>query len=141
MDNHYITSANAYVWGYHMSLDLAGCVREAISSKETLITFVKELVEKIDMKAYGEPDCVHFAEHDPGKAGYTLTQLIETSNICGHFVDATGEAYIDVFSCKGFDPEIVLQVAEKYFSPQLADVYMRERGASLLDYADEDKRN
>jgi S-adenosylmethionine/arginine decarboxylase-like enzyme len=130
-----------YTWGYHMSLDLAGCPREVISSKDIIIAFVKELVEKIDMKAYGEPECVHFAEHDPGKAGYTLTQLIETSNICGHFVDATGEAYIDVFSCKHFDPEAVMDVAEKWFKPQLADVYMRERGVSLLEYADEGKRH
>lgn len=132
MDN-YVTSPNGYVWGYHMSVDLAGCPRELITSKDNIIAFVKELVERIDMKAYGEPECVHFAEHDPSKAGYTLTQLIETSNICGHFVDATGEAYIDVFSCKPFDPTVVLEVAGDYFQPVLAEVSFRERGVSLLD--------
>ncbi len=126
-----------YVWGYHMSLDMAGCDQKAITSKETIVAFTKALVEAIDMKAYGEPECVHFAEHDPGKAGYTMTQLIETSNICCHFVDATGEAYLDVFSCKTFDPDIVIRVAGEYFRPAFADVSYRERGVSLADLVED----
>lgn len=126
----------SYVWGYHMSLDMAGCNKDKITSKEHIIAFVKELVNAIDMKAYGEPECVHFAEHDAGKAGYTLTQLIETSNICAHFVDATGECYLDIFSCKEFDPQVAAEVAGRYFEPQYGDLFFRERGASLLDNVD-----
>lgn len=127
-----MTESN-YTWGYHMSLDMAGCNKDKITSKDNIVAFVKELVEAIDMKAYGEPECVHFAEHDPGKAGYTLTQLIETSNICAHFVDATGEVYLDIFSCKEFDPEVAAQVAGRYFEPQYGDLFFRERGVSLAD--------
>jgi S-adenosylmethionine/arginine decarboxylase-like enzyme len=119
-----------YVWGYHLSLDLGGCDKTRITDREHLVAWVKHLVAAIDMKAYGEPECVHFAEHDPGKAGYTLTQLIETSNICGHFVDATGEAYIDVFSCKPFDPDVVAEVCAEWFDPQTGDLMFRERGAA-----------
>ena len=125
-----MTESNAYVWGYHFSFDMAGCNRDKITDKDNIIKFVKELVEAIDMKAYGEPECVHFAEHDPGKAGFTLTQLIETSNICAHFVDATGEVYLDVFSCKEFDPEVAAEVAVRYFDPTVAEVFWRERGVS-----------
>jgi S-adenosylmethionine/arginine decarboxylase-like enzyme len=120
-----------YIWGYHCSLDLAGCDKKKITDREHLLTWVKTLVEAIDMKAYGEPEAVHFAEHDPGKAGYTVSQLIETSNICGHFVDATGEAYIDVFSCKPFDVDVVAEVCGEFFRPQAGDLMMRKRGASL----------
>jgi S-adenosylmethionine/arginine decarboxylase-like enzyme len=126
---------NPYIWGYHLALDLAGCSLEKIKNKQTILDFCKQLVEAIDMKAYGEPECVHFAEHDPGKAGYTLTQLIETSNICGHFVDSTGEAYIDVFSCKSFDYNTALEVAVQWFEPQYAEMFARERGVSMADVA------
>ena len=131
------TSPQHYVWGYHMSLDFAGCNKTKITSKENIIAFVKELVSAIDMKAYGEPEVVHFAEHDAGKAGYTLTQLIETSNICAHFVDATGEMYLDIFSCKEFDIEKAAKVASDYFEPQYGDLFFRERGVSLLDDVDQ----
>ena len=122
-------SDNPYIWGYHMSLDLGGCNIKKITDRDHIIAFVKDLVEAIDMKAYGEPECVHFAAHDPSKGGYTLTQLIETSNICAHFVDATGEVYLDIFSCKEFDPEEASAVAEEYFEPKVGDLFFRERGA------------
>lgn len=117
-----------YVWGYHASIDMAGCSKTKITDRDNILNFVKELVEAIDMKAYGEPECVHFAEHDPGKAGFTMTQLIETSNICAHFVDATGEVYLDIFSCKDFDPETAAEVAGRYFEPTYGEIFFRERG-------------
>jgi S-adenosylmethionine decarboxylase len=131
-----MTNTNGYVWGYHASIDMTGCNKDKITNKDHIITFVKELVEAIDMKAYGEPECVYFAEHDPSKAGFTLTQLIETSNICAHFVDKTGEVYLDVFSCKPFDAEAAAGVAAKYFDPHYGELFFRERGVSLLDNVD-----
>ena len=117
-----------YIWGYHASIDMAGCNRNAITDRNTILKFCDELVEAIDMKAYGEPQLEHFAEHDAGKAGFTLSQLIETSNICAHFVDATGEVYLDIFSCKEFDPEVAAEVAGRYFSPTYGEIFFRERG-------------
>jgi S-adenosylmethionine/arginine decarboxylase-like enzyme len=118
-----------YIWGYHAAFDCAGCDKTKITDGEHIKAFSKELVKRIDMKAYGEPTAVHFAEHDPGKAGYTLVQLIETSNICAHFVDVTGEAYIDVFSCKSFDTSVVMETISEFFGPESVTLYVIERGA------------
>lgn len=124
--------AAKYVWGWHLSLDLADCDKTKITDRKHIAAFSKALVKAIDMKAYGEPEVVHFAAHDPSKGGYTLTQLIETSNICAHFVDATGEVYLDVFSCKPFDPNTVAQVAQEWFNPGDGVLTMRERGAPMV---------
>jgi len=64
-----------------------------------------------------------------------LVQLIETSNICAHFVDATGEAYIDVFSCKDFDIDVVMETITEFFGPDSISMYQLERGASYLQGA------
>lgn len=119
-----------YIWGYHASFDCGACSKMAITDGQHIKDFSKALVERIDMKAYGEPMAIHFAEHDPSKAGYTLLQLIETSNICGHFVDATGEAYIDVFSCKEFDVDAVLDTISEFFGPDTITMRTFERGAN-----------
>lgn len=103
-------------WGYHLILDCHNCNPESIRSAETITAFAKELVKEIEMVAYGEPQVVHFGEGN--KEGYTLVQLIETSNITGHFVNETNDIYLDVFSCKEFDQFKVLDVVGKYFSPQ-----------------------
>ena len=97
-------------WGMHLIVDAACCDRDIVTDAEQLADFVSDLVETIGMKAFGAPVIEHFAEHLPDAAGYSLVQLIETSNITGHFCDRTGDAYIDVFSCKAFNPDIAVDL-------------------------------
>jgi S-adenosylmethionine/arginine decarboxylase-like enzyme len=52
------------------------------------------------------------------KKGYTLVQLIETSNITAHFVEETNDVYIDVFSCKPFNKKDVDRVVLDFFGPK-----------------------
>ena len=103
-------------WGYHLSMDCYEGDKEAIKDYDTIYNFTKELVEKIDMVAYGEPQIIHFGTGD--KEGFTLIQLIETSNICAHFVNDNGNFYLDVFSCKEFETAVVEEVVSKYFKPK-----------------------
>jgi S-adenosylmethionine/arginine decarboxylase-like enzyme len=98
-------------------LDVAGCDVAKATDPSHIAAFSRELVKRIDMVAYGEPQVVHFADHCADKAGWTLVQLIETSNICGHFLDENGDLYLDVFSCKQFNSELVRQTVQEYFSP------------------------
>lgn len=106
----------ANVWGYHLTIDAGGCDHEAIRSKETIAAFTKELVEKIEMVAYGKPRIVMFGEGD--KKGYTLVQLIETSDITAHFVEETDAVYLDLFSCKKYSVSTAIAVFKKYFKPR-----------------------
>lgn len=114
-------------WGYHLILDSGGCDHTAITSYETIYEFAKELVVEIDMVAYDEPQIVNFGSGN--KAGYTLVQLIETSNICAHFVNEHDHIYLDVFSCKTFDPEVVIKLVQKYFRAQTYNTAFLERQA------------
>jgi len=104
----------ARYWGYHLSLDCSGCDEYAIRDAAVIYNFTKQLVKDIDMVAYGEPQIVNFGSGN--KAGYTLVQLIETSNICAHFVNEDNEIYLDVFSCKEFDEKVVMGLVRQYFS-------------------------
>ena len=97
-------------------LDCSGCSHAAITSSTVINAFTKNLVKEIDMVAYGEPQIVKFGSGN--KAGYTMVQLIETSNICAHFVDEDDTMYLDVFSCKPYDPKIVEQLVRTTFGPK-----------------------
>lgn len=116
-------------WGYHLLLDCTEGNLDKISSKDNVRAFIKELVVAIDMVAFGEPWIEHFATHDIDKAGISLCQMIETSNITGHFVDKNGNFYIDVFSCKPYDKDIVIQVVNKYFQPTKIRTHFISRDA------------
>ena len=104
-------------WGHHMMIDASGLNANAIDDYDSIYNFTKQLVHDIDMVAFGEPYIVRFGSGN--KAGYTLVQLIETSNICAHFVpdDLNGgnAMYLDVFSCKEYDSQIVINLVKKYF--------------------------
>jgi S-adenosylmethionine/arginine decarboxylase-like enzyme len=123
---------NPNAWGYHLVIDARGC-NDSCKSGDALTTWVHELVELIDMVAYGKPMVEHFAKHDPLKAGYTVIQMIETSAITGHFVDLNGGAYIDIFSCKPFDVQKVLDHLLKYFEPKDVFVGASYRGVFTDD--------
>ena len=118
-------------WGYHMTLDCGACDIASITDGGHIAAFSRALVSAIEMQAYGDPTVVHFAAHDPTKGGYTLVQLIETPNICAHFVDETGDMYLDVFSCKEFDPNVVMEVVKEWFTPQTAVVNTFVRGVAI----------
>ena len=104
-------------WGYHLILDCKSGSKKLIRDKQNLKNFVDELVNRIDMVAVGEPIIKYLASNAVDKAGYSLVKLIETSSIVGHFIDRSGNFYLDVFSCKEFEIEKVTECVDEFFSP------------------------
>jgi len=105
-------------WGYHLLLDCTACNKEKIMDGDNIIAFTKELIKRIDMVPVGEPLVKRFALHDDTKAGYSMLQWIETSHLSGHFIDSNGDAYFDVFSCKPFSNQVVIDTVREYFAPE-----------------------
>lgn len=113
------TNGRATPWGWHLVLNLYECNPEQIRSAEVIRAFVIELCERIEMHRFGEPTIVKFGE-DPRVSGYSLVQLIETSNICAHFADESNATYLDIFSCKKFDPELAASFCIETFQAKKA---------------------
>ena len=114
-------------WGYHLIINAGLCDPEALRSKTVITTFVKALVKKIDMVAFGEPRVVRFGSGHT--TGYTLVQLIETSCISAHFAEESNDIYLDVFSCKPFNKAHAISVFKEFFSPTTMQTIFMERQA------------
>jgi S-adenosylmethionine/arginine decarboxylase-like enzyme len=100
-------------WGLCTAVDLHDCNPELIRDAEYIRRYVVELCDLIGMKRYGECQVVNFGE---GRvAGYSMVQLISTSLISGHFANETNQAYLDIFSCKGYDPAVVESFSKEFF--------------------------
>jgi S-adenosylmethionine/arginine decarboxylase-like enzyme len=117
-------------WGLHMIVNAGGCDRRMIRSSQNILQFSDKLVKRIDMVAYGTPLLKHFGSGN--KAGFTLVQLIETSNIIAHFAEENDEMYLDVFSCKEFDPKIVEAVVHNFFRPKALESQLIPRQAPSI---------
>src|SRR5438552_3266898 len=93
-------------WGLHAGIDLHGCNPASVRDPEKIKQFVHELCDLIEMKRFGECQVVDFGE-DPRVAGYSMTQLIETSLISAHFGHkANPYVYLDIFSCKYYNHSV-----------------------------------
>lgn len=122
-------------WGKELLVDFKNSDAGKVQSGEVIQAFFDELVTAIDMVKFGPLMLEHFANHDPAKGGYTAIQMIETSAISGHFVDATNDGYLNVFSCKEFDVKTVLDLVQKHFNPDVIsyETVIRDAEHSGLD--------
>lgn len=102
------------LWGLATSIDIYDCDPATIRDADRIRRFVVELCELIEMQRFGDTLVVHFGE-DERVAGYSMVQLIETSLISAHFANQTNTVYLDVFSCKMYDPQVVETFACSYF--------------------------
>lgn len=115
-------------WGYHIMLDCSGCDQKKIKDKNHIWVFVKTLIKRVGMKAHGNMMIENLLQGTDNE-GYSVLQMIVTSNITCHFVNKTGAAYIDLFSCKEFEAEIVIATVKEFFSPTAMKLNFVERQA------------
>lgn len=105
------------LFGQELTLDLYDCDLAKISSGEQIKRFVIELCDKvIMMKRFGEPMIPHFGHDNPITSGYSLVQLIETSNVTAHFSEYKKAVYLNIFSCAWFDKIKTENYCKAFFS-------------------------
>ena len=108
-------------WGYHLIADFQH-TNMAIDDEKIMRAFFKELVTELKMIAVGEPIIKFFPEkvdHNETRA-LSAIQLITTSTITAHTDNEYGRCvFLDVFSCKPYDPKLVFPLIEKHFQPKV----------------------
>ncbi|HDM10773.1 MAG: S-adenosylmethionine decarboxylase [Deltaproteobacteria bacterium] len=126
MNRQVAPKAETAPWGLLTSLDIYDCNPQVIRDADEIRRYVVELCELIGMRRFGPCQVVHFGE-DERVAGYSMIQLIETSLISGHFANLTNAAYIDIFSCKLYDPEQVAEFTKAFFQGKSMAIHVTNR--------------
>lgn len=88
-------------FGTELIIDLGGCDPLVVRHADALACWATMLAERIGMQCHGDPIIQQFGEGS--LYGCTVIQLITTSNITVHGVDADNSAFINIFSCRPFD--------------------------------------
>lgn len=107
-------------WGYHLILDCGNlqCDNHFLNNKSYIKAFVKEVLDASRMTAWGDVIIERLQDCTDELSGYTVVQLLHTSNMCMHICDKLNTLYFDLFSCKSFPEEQVISVIKKYFDPK-----------------------
>ena len=107
-------------YGVELILDLHGCDPSTFN-RECIGAYFERLCVLIDMKR----EALHFwddigvSEEDkqtsPHTQGTSAVQFILTSSIIIHTLDQLSAVYINMFSCKAFDPKVAEQFSVEWF--------------------------
>lgn len=107
-------------YGCELILDLEKCDPTTFN-RESLDLFFSELCDLIDM----EKCEVHFwddeglppeeQQTDPHTKGTSAVCFILTSTIVVHTLDLLRSVYVNIFSCKEFDPKIAAEFTRAWF--------------------------
>lgn len=100
-------------WGMLAAIDLHGCERRLVEDAAKIRAFVPRVVDAIGMRAHGP---LHLERFGDGELeGWSAMQFIETSSITVHADEFACRCFVDVFSCRAFDPDTVAAVAVMHF--------------------------
>ncbi|MEW5897004.1 MAG: S-adenosylmethionine decarboxylase [Nanoarchaeota archaeon] len=112
-------------WGRSVSLNLHGCEPKLLKDPKALEYFAHKLSKLLRMKRMGPTEVKRFGHGD--LRGYSMIQFIETSSIVAHFDEKGQRAFIDVFSCKKYNPKIVIKFCKDYFKAKSLSTLKEER--------------
>jgi len=101
-------------YGLELIMDLKECEIDNLTC-ERLTTFFIDLCARIDMTRHGDPMFWEDWSETPHLHGVSAVQFVETSNIVCHALPLLKAVYLNVFSCKEFDPENVMAFCKEYW--------------------------
>jgi S-adenosylmethionine/arginine decarboxylase-like enzyme len=100
-------------WGMLAAIDLHDCDRARLADPDTIRRFVPAVIDAIGMRAHGALALERFADGE--LEGWSAMQFIETSSITLHADEVCGRCFVDVFSCRPFDPDVAAAIAAEHF--------------------------
>lgn len=111
-------------YGKELIIDLHNC-NPARFTRKDIRNYFKKVCNLIDMERCKLSwwDDLHTPEKEketePHLVGTSAVQFIRTSNITIHTLDILKRVYLNVFSCKDFDEEIVVEFSKKWFNGEV----------------------
>jgi S-adenosylmethionine/arginine decarboxylase-like enzyme len=95
------------------AIDLHGCNHRRLADPDSIRRFVPAVIGAIGMRAHGPLALERFGDDE--LEGWSAMQFIETSSITIHADEVWGRCFVDVFSCRRFEPELAAAIAVAHF--------------------------
>jgi S-adenosylmethionine/arginine decarboxylase-like enzyme len=119
-------------YGKELVLDMHNCDSSTFT-RESIRNYFKELCTLIDMERcklcwwddYGVPQ--EERETEPHMKGTSAVQFISTSTIIIHTLDLMRSVYLNIFSCKDFNQNVVEEFSREWFRGKVANSHLLER--------------
>jgi S-adenosylmethionine decarboxylase len=116
-------------YGMHLTVRISNVERQSVlNDSDAVSNFLVSLVDRVGMRILAGP-MVGIEEGVPEKRGLSSVIILYESHAAIHTYPELGEAFVDLFSCKRFSVETVLDTLESYFgSFSVAEQGVVDRG-------------
>lgn len=102
-----------------------------LNDRAYIKAFMNHLVQAIDMQKLGRLH-IEFLDAPEELVGFSAVQLIKTSSIVLHVYPFDQTLNLDVFSCRNFDSQVVIDLVRRYFEPGVISCQNIQRGFSEM---------
>ncbi len=119
-------------YGIELILDLHDC-DPATFTRKSIRKYFKELCILIDMErgklCWWDDLYTPEAEKEiePHLVGTSAVQFIKTSSLVIHALDLMKTAHLNIFSCKSFDPDVVVDFSAVWFNGKVVNTQTVKR--------------
>ncbi len=105
--------------GTHLIIDLKECEKiERLSNSKFIENFLLELVKMTEMKAITKPKVLYYEHEEKEESGVTGFIIISDSHASIHTYPFKKSLYFDLFSCKEFNSEKIINYVRETFKPK-----------------------
>ena len=117
----------------HLVIDGHGCDYQQLSDPDYVRRFLDSFPDAVQMTKITAPNVLTYRGPTPEDWGVSGFVIIAESHISVHTFPDRGHINIDVFSCKAFDTERVLDEVRQVFTMAEVRWWTLERGLEYLD--------
>jgi len=118
-------------FGPHLMLDCRGCDIDKISNLEYVFRFLSDLPGKVGMTKITQPYVFPYEGLIPEDRGITGIVIIAESHVTFHSFVEKDYFFFDLFSCKHFDVDAVVEEVIKAFGVKHVERHDALRGSDF----------
>jgi S-adenosylmethionine decarboxylase len=108
---------------HHLIVDVVNVDFDKLNEKNFLIEIIYKIVELINMKILFGPKIIKGVEENPGLSAFCV---IDFSHISIHTFTKSNEFYLDIFSCKPFNKNKVIQYIKKVLNVKNNQIFIAQ---------------
>jgi S-adenosylmethionine decarboxylase len=102
-------------YGIHLTLRLSKIERrDSLDNGETVRQFLETLVKAVDMRILAGP-IIGREDGPEDKCGWSGVVILYESHAAIHTYSGIGDAFVDLFSCRAFSVDTVIDVLASFF--------------------------
>lgn len=102
-------------YGLHLTLRMSNVERrDQLNNLDVVKECITTLVDRVNMRVLAGP-LAQREDGEPENTGCSAVIILYESHAAIHTYAHLGQAFIDIFSCKDFDVEVVMDTLAEYF--------------------------